>query len=61
MANPSNIKECYQLALKVEEKMKRRQDKVARGRGNSNDKGRGTFFSHKPNNEEEGEVNKGKE
>lgn len=61
VANPSNVKECYQLALKVEEKMKRRQDKAARGRGNSNGRGRGTFSSHKPNNEEEGEVNKGKE
>lgn len=61
VANPSNVKESYQLALKVEEKMKRRKDKAARGRGNSNGRGRGTFPSHKPNNEEEGDVNKCKE
>ncbi|XP_059066667.1 uncharacterized protein LOC131857900 [Cryptomeria japonica] len=60
VANPSNVKECYQLALKVEENMKRRQDKAIRGRGNRNGRGRGTFSSHKPNNEEEGDVNKGK-
>lgn len=31
--NPETVQKCYQLVLKVEENLKRRQDQNSRGRG----------------------------
>lgn len=42
LENPRIVEECFQLAIRVEEKLKRRKEKQTRGRG-SNSKGRGTF------------------
>lgn len=40
LATPRMVEECYKLAVKFEEKIKRRQEQQGRGRGN-NFRGRG--------------------
>ena len=39
---PTIVNQCYQLALKVKEKFKRRNEQSGRNRGN-NDRGRGNY------------------
>ena len=47
--SPNTVAKCYQLALKVEEKIKRRQDNNNKGRGRQPFRGRGTFRGRSPN------------
>lgn len=42
LTNPTIVNQCYQLALKVEEKFKRRNEKSASGKG-KNDRGKGNY------------------
>lgn len=60
LANPRNVEECYQMAIRVEEKMKRRKDKASRGRGNAS-RGRGSMPNSKPTNDNQEEAMKGQE
>jgi len=44
LASPRTLEECYQLAMKVEEKLKMRKEKKSRGKG-KNFRARGIFSS----------------
>lgn len=61
IANPKSVEDCFQLALRAEEKVKRRQEKSTRGGGNNNNRGRGAFPSQKHTHEDQGDTRKGKE
>lgn len=56
LLSPNTVAKCYQLALKVEEKIKRRQENNNRGRGRQPFRGRGSNFQ--PQTEMHNEVNK---
>lgn len=60
MLNPKTIEECYQMAIRAEEKVKRRQEKSTRGRV-STSRGRGTFSSSRQINEGQGDAQRGQE
>lgn len=49
LLSPDTVAKCYQLALKVEEKIKRRQENNNRSRGIQPFRGRGTFRGRRPN------------
>lgn len=55
------VEECYQLAIKEEEKLKRRQEKQSRGRGRKNFRGRGTFAGRGQSQRFQGETSNSQE
>lgn len=46
VAKPKNVDECFQFPIRVEEKIKIRQEKFVRGRGTST-RGRGSISTSK--------------
>ncbi|XP_057842117.2 uncharacterized protein LOC131051562 [Cryptomeria japonica] len=59
LCNPKTIQKCYQLALNVKEKLKRRQDQNNRGRGKKdfNNRGKGMSTGRGQNFRPQGEPN----
>jgi hypothetical protein len=57
---PSTVEECYQLAIKAEENIKRRQYIQIRGRGNTT-RGRGSFSNPRQLQERQEDTSKEKE
>lgn len=60
LANPRSVEDCYQMAIMVEEKLKRRKDKAVRGRGGAS-RGRGFMSSSNPTNDNQEDAMKGQE
>jgi len=56
LTNPRSVEDYYQMVVRVEEKLKRRQDKSARGKGNTS-RGRGSFNTKQVNESQE-DMNK---
>lgn len=60
MLMPKIVDDCFQMAIKIEEKLKRRQEKVARGRC-STSRGRGTSSTSRKPKEDHEDAKKNKE
>lgn len=58
--SPRIVEECYQLAIKVEDKLRRRQEMKSRGR-RRNFRGRGSFSDSGQSHESEGETSNAEE
>lgn len=57
LTNPRNVEECYKMELKAEEKVKRIQEKIVRGKG-STMRGRGNFSTLRQTTENQQEPRK---